>query len=124
MKLWVTGSQDWDDPMVIARIITILIQDMDENDKDIVFMHLDREGAEQLAGSYVAKTKTFLSGKGFKVSEFIPAKSNDFDDRIRKVLDQSPNMRIVFNKGKDFKTAKIREMAEKNNILVLERKNP
>lgn len=124
MKLWVTGSQDWDDPMVIARTITVLIQEMNAEDKDITFIHLDREGAEQLAGSYVAKTKTFLSGKGFKVSEFIPAKSNDFDDRIRKVLDQSPNILVVFNKGKDFKTAKIRETAQKNNIPVFERKNP
>jgi len=123
MKLWVTGSQDWDDPMVIARMITLLIQEMDKEDKDIIFIHLDREGAEQLAGSYFAKTKTFLSGKGFKVSEFIPAKSSDFDERIRKALDQSPNILVVFNKGRDFKTAKIRETAQKNNIPVLEHKN-
>ena len=123
MKLWVTGSQDWDDPMVIARMITLLIQEMDKEDKDITFIHLDREGAEQLAGSYFSKTKTFLSGKGFKVSEFIPAKSSDFDERIRKALDQSPNVLVVFNKGRDFKTAKIRETAQKNNIPVLEHKN-
>jgi hypothetical protein len=63
MKLWVTGSQDWDNDMILARAITLAIQEMSEDDNQIHFLHLDREGAEQMAGSYVAKTKSFLSGK-------------------------------------------------------------
>ena len=101
MKLWVTGSQDWDSDMILARAITLLIQEMSEEDKNISFFHMDREGAEQMAGSYVAKTKAFLTGKGFKVSEFIPVKSATFEERIEKILDQSPDLIVIFNKGGD-----------------------
>ena len=122
MKLWATGSQDWDDSLTIARVITLMIQEMDKEDKNITFMHLDRLGAEQIVGSYVAKTKNFLTGKGFKVSEFIPSKSIDFDQRLDKVLDQSPDLMILFNRGRDYKAGKIREFAQKNNIRVIEHK--
>lgn len=123
MKLWVTGSQDWDSDMILARAITLLIQEMSEDDKNLSFFHMDREGAEQMAGSYVAKTKAFLTGKGFKVSEFIPAKSATFEDRIEKILDQSPDLMVIFNKGGDYKAGKIREAAQSNKIKVVEYKN-
>jgi len=122
MKLWATGSQDWDDSLTIARVITLMIQEMDKEDKNITFMHLDRLGAEQIVGSYVAKTKNFLTGKGFKVSEFIPSKSIDFDQSLDKVLDQSPDFMVLFNRGKDFRAGKIREFAQKNNIRIIEHK--
>jgi len=95
MKLWATGSQDWEDSLTIARVITLIIQEMDKDDKNITFMHLDRLGAEQIVSSYVAKTKNFLVGKGFKISEFIPSKSIDFDQRLDKVLDQSPDFMVL-----------------------------
>ena len=123
MKLWVTGSQDWDSDMILARAITLLIQEMSEEDKNISFFHMDREGAEQMAGSYVAKTKAFLTGKGFKVSEFIPVKSATFEERIEKILDQSPDLMVIFNKGGVYKAGKIREAAQSNKIKVLEYKN-
>ena len=80
MKLWVTGSQDWDDDMTLARSITLAIQEISEDDRLISFMHLDRPGAEQMTGSYVAKTKSFLTGIGFKVVEFIPPKNLNFEE--------------------------------------------
>ena len=123
MKLWVTGSQDWDNDMILARAITLAIQEMSEDDNQIHFLHLDREGAEQMAGSYVAKTKAFLTGKGFKVSEFIPNKSASLEERIQKVLDQSPDFMLLFNKGADYKAGKIRESAQSNKIRVIEYKN-
>jgi hypothetical protein len=123
MKLWATGSQDWEDSLTIARVITLIIQDMDKEDKDITFMHLDRIGAEQIVSSYVAKTKNFLVGKGFKISEFIPSKSVDFDQRLEKVLDQSPELIVLFNRGKDYRAGKIREFAQINNIKVIEHKS-
>jgi hypothetical protein len=123
MKLWATGSQDWEDSLTVARVITLMIQDMDKEDKDITFMHLDRLGAEQIVSSYVSKTKNFLVGKGFKISEFIPSKSIDFDQRLGKVLDQSPDFIVLFNRGKDYKAGKIREFAQINNIKVIEHKS-
>jgi len=94
MKLWVTGSQDWDNDMILARAITLAIQEMSEDDNQIHFLHLDREGAEQMAGSYVAKTKAFLTGKGFKVSEFIPNKSATLEGKIRESA-QSNKIRVI-----------------------------
>lgn len=84
---------------------------------------MDREGAEQMAGSYVAKTKAFLTGKDFKVTEFIPSKSESFEERIDKILDQSPDLMLIFNKGGDYKAGKIREAAQSNKIKVIEYKN-
>ena len=122
MKLWVTGSQDWDDDMTLARAITLVIQEMSDDDKSITFFHLDREGAEQKAGSYVAKTKSFLSGKGFKIAEFIPPKNISFEERLDKILAQSPELMIIFNKGADYKAGKIRESAQLQKIKVIEYK--
>jgi hypothetical protein len=124
MKLWVTGSHDWDDDMFLARVLTLIIQDVSQDDKTISFFHLDREGAEQILGSYVAKTKSFLTGKGFKVTEFIPVKGLSIDERINKVLDQSPELLLIFNKGADHKVAKIRQFAKDNKIKTVEYKNP
>ena len=123
MKLWVTGSRDWNDDMALARAITLAIQEMDPEDKVISFIHADREGAEQMFGSYVAKTKSFLSGKGFKVSEYIPSKTLQFSDRLSRIIDQSPTMMIIFNNGKDFIAAKMREAAKANGIKIVEYKN-
>lgn len=122
MKIWVTGSQDWDDSMLLARALTLIIQEVDMNDKSITFIHTDRLGAEQGLGSYVAKTKSFLVGKGFKVSEFIPMKSLEFEEKLQKILDQSPEILLVFNKGKDFKVAKMKDLAKSNGIKVVEYK--
>lgn len=122
MKLWVTGSQDWDDSLTIARVITLMIQEMDKDDKNITFLHMDRPGAEQLVGSYFAKTKNFLTGKGFKVSEFIPPKSISIEEKMEKVLGQSPDFMVLFNRGPDYKARQIREFAQFNKIKVLEHK--
>jgi hypothetical protein len=123
MKLWVTGSQDWDNDMVLARAVTLVLQELNPEDKNIMFIHTDREGAEQMFGSYVAKTKNFLSGKGFKVSEFIPNRSLQFADKLYKILDQSPDLLLIFNKGADFKAGKTKDFARSNSIKVVEHKN-
>jgi hypothetical protein len=123
MKLWVTGSQDWDNDMVLARAVTLVLQELNPEDKSIMFIHTDREGAEQMFGSYVAKTKNFLSGKGFKVSEFIPNRSLQFADKLYKILDQSPDLLLIFNKGADFKAGKAKDFARSNSIRVVEHKN-
>jgi hypothetical protein len=123
MKLWVTGSQDWDDDMTLARSITLAIQEISKDDSLISFMHFDRPGAEQMTGSYIAKTKSFLTGKGFKVVEFIPPKNLSLEEKIEKILVQSPEILMVFNKGADSKTRKIRESAQSNKIRIIEYKN-
>lgn len=120
MKIWVTGSQDWDDSMLLARALTLVIQEIDMDNKSITFMHTDREGAEQTLGSYIAKTKAFLTGKGFKVAEFIPAKGLSFEEKLDKILGQSPDLLIIFNKSKDFKVGKIKESAKINGIKISE----
>lgn len=123
MKLWVTGSKDWNDDMALARAVTLVLQEMDQEDKLITFIHADREGAEQVFGSYIAKTKSFLSGKGFKVSEYIPSKTLQFSDRLDRIIEQSPDLMLIFNNGKDFIAGKMREAAKSNNIKVVEYKN-
>ena len=122
MKLWISGSKNWDDHMALARAITVLIQDMSSDDKDIFFYHLDRPGAEECAGSYIAKTKGFLTGKGFKVNEFIPPRKMPVMDRINKIISNEPDYLVLFISDRDPSIESTKAVATLNGISVIEHK--
>jgi hypothetical protein len=72
MNVLVFGSKDYNDYNDLIRQITVLIDDRKHfypDDKEYVFIHTGKQGAENMVTEYIGKTEKFLRQKGYNIKE-------------------------------------------------------
>jgi hypothetical protein len=97
MRVLVFGSNDYTDYNDLIRQLTVLIDDRKHfypDDKEYIFVHTGRRGAENMITEYIGKTEKFLRQKGYKIKEELIRKNQGLTDL--DLIESTPDFALVF----------------------------
>lgn len=97
MRVLVFGSKEYKNYNELIRQLTVLIDDRKHffpDDKEYVFVHTGRLGAENMVTEYVGKVEKFMRQKGYRIKEELireREKTTDYN-----LIESYPDFALVF----------------------------
>jgi len=109
MRVLVVGSPNWTNYNSVVRNLTVIIEDLkyvDDDNKNVVFVHTGKAGAENMTTEYIGKVERYLRQKGIRIKEelFIKRRSGEKVDRITgdyDMITSGIDAALVFIKDSD-----------------------